>query len=197
MNPKKALAALFVSNTRRRLLAEFFARPREPFYIRELTKRIKGTINAVRRELLKLEETGLLRSEQRGNRSFFALNYRHPLFYPLLLLMERSYGLGEQIQNRRDRLGNIRLVLASNQFLAWSAAAEGVDLIIVGRVVLSELGEIIRHEEKRRGREINYAVMSWREFRLRYHNGDPFLVNFLLRGVAVLVGNEEFIFREK
>ena len=197
MNPKKTLAALFISGTRQQLLAEFFARPRESFYIRELTKKTNGKINAVRRELLKLEKANLLRSERRGNRLFFSLNRRHPLFYPLLLLMERSYGLGGQIQNRRDRLGNIRLVLASNQFLVWSLAPEGVDLIIVGRIVLSELGKIIRREEKRRGREINYAVMDWSEFRLRYGNGDPFLINFLLRGVAVLVGNEEFIFRDK
>ncbi len=197
MNPKRALAVLLVSATRREILAEFFARPEEEFYVREITQKIGKTLSGVRRELFQLEKLGLLKSEKRGNRLFFRLNHRFPLFYPLLLLMEKSYGLGAKLYQQRDRLGKLRLVLASNQFLTWAKDAQGVDLVVVGRVVLPELGKIIRQEEKRRGREINYAVMDWREFRLRYRNSDPFLVNFLLRGVAVLVGSEEFIFQEK
>ncbi len=194
MNLKKAWSILIISKTRRRLLEVFFARPREKFYIRELSHQLGLQINAVRRELLKLERAEILLSERQGNRRFFRLNQRHPLFYPFLLLLEKSQGLGGQIYTRRDRLGDIRLVLASNQFLRWDKEAEGVDLIIVGRIVLPELGVIIRREEKRRGREINYAVMSQKEFRLRYQNNDPFLINFLLRGVAVLLGNESAIF---
>ncbi len=197
MNPKQALTILLVSATRRAILAKFFAHPEEAFYIREITNEVKRTLSGVRKELFQLEKLGLLKSEKRGNRVFFSLNHHSPLFYPLLLLMEKSYGLGAKLYQQRDRLGKLRLVLASNQFLTWAKDAQGVDLVVVGRVVLPELGKIIRQEETRRGREINYAVMSWREFRLRYRNNDPFLITFLLRGVAVLVGSEELIFQGK
>ena len=42
-----------------------------------------------------------------------------------------------------------------------------VDLIIVGTIVLPELALLIRDEEKRLGREINYTVMTEEEFLFR------------------------------
>jgi len=56
---------------------------------------------------------------------------------------------------------------------------------------LPELGALIREEEKRRGREINYSVMEENEFKFRKNNRDPFLVQFLLRGRIMIIGDEE------
>jgi predicted transcriptional regulator len=194
MNPKKSLKSLVVSQTRLKLIKEFFTFPREAFYIRELTRKTVEKINSVRRELINLEEVGILYSERRGNRLFYIPNSHHPLFYPLLLMANKSFGLGYDLQKNKARLGNIKLALFSTRFMRWESVDNEVDILIVGRVVLPEIGEIIRHEEKRRDREINYAVLSLDEYKMRVTNKDPFIIDFLLKAPAVIIGSEEDLY---
>ncbi len=194
MNPNKTLRGLIVSQTRVKLVKEFFSYPKEAFYIRELTRKTGEKVNSVRRELINLENKGILQSEKRGNRVFYALNKTSPLFYPLLMIVTKVSGLGYRLRVKRARLGRIRLALFSSRFLLWDSIESEVDILVVGRVVLPEIGALIVKEEKKRGREINYAVMDWNEFRMRITNKDPFIIDFLLKGPSVVVGNEEDIF---
>lgn len=194
MNPNKTLRGLIVSQTRVKLIKEFFGYPKEAFYIRELTRRTKEKVNSVRRELISLESKGVLQSEKRGNRVFYTLNKNNPLFYPLLLIVAKTSGLGHELRIKRARLGRIRLALFSSRFLLWDSVESEVDILVVGRVVLPEIGALIVKEEKKRGREINYAVMDWDEFGMRITNKDPFIIDLLLKGPSVIVGNEKDIF---
>ncbi len=194
MNPKKSFKGLIISRARLRLLKEFFSFPREAFYIRELARRTKEKINSIKRELVNLEESGILVSERRGNRIFYSPNRNHPFFYPLLVMIAKTFGLGLELEKQKARLGKIKLVFFSNRFLKWESNANEVDILIVGRVVLPEIGVLIVKEEEKRGREINYAVMDWDEFKLRVTNKDPFIIEFLIKSPAVIIGNEEDIF---
>lgn len=54
------LEQLFGSSTRVRLLRLFLHHPEQPFFVRELTRRISAQINAVRNELDNLSEMGIL-----------------------------------------------------------------------------------------------------------------------------------------
>jgi hypothetical protein len=58
-------------------------------------------------------------------------------------------------------------------------------------VVLPELASIIRVEESKRGREINYTVMGRDEFDFRKKRRDPFLLGILAGSRVMIVGDEE------
>ena len=61
----------------------------------------------------------------------------------------------------------------------------------VREVVLPELASIIRTEESKRGKEINYTVMSREEFDFRKKRRDPFLLGILSGSRVMIVGDEE------
>ena len=55
-----------VSKVRVKLIETFLTDPEEMFYIRELTRKIDEEINAVRRELLNMKQSGMVKEEKRG-----------------------------------------------------------------------------------------------------------------------------------
>ena len=66
-----------------------------------------------------------------------------------------------------------------------------VDILVVGDIVLPELANLIRAEESKRGKEINYTVMSREEFDFRKKRRDPFLLGILSGSRTMVVGDEE------
>ena len=66
-----------------------------------------------------------------------------------------------------------------------------IDLFVVGTIVLPELGSIIREEETRRDREINFTPMTEEEFNFRKSRRDPFVVGILSRPRVMLIGDDE------
>ncbi len=185
----KALQKIIVSKTRLGLLKVFFDQPKESFYIREAVRIVGEEINSVRRELNNLVDAGLLGKERRGNRLFYFLKKDYPFYSDLLSIMAKVVGLGGEIIKNRSRLGELKFVAFSSAFLNWEGSQAEVDFLIVGRVVLPEIGKLVVKEEKRRGREINYAVMDLKEFRLRKRSSDPFLINILIKNPAMILGD--------
>ena len=68
---------------------------------------------------------------------------------------------------------------------------EDVDILVVGDVVLPELASLIRVEESKLGREINYTAMSRDELEFRKKRRDPFLLGILAGGRVMIIGDEE------
>ena len=56
---------------------------------------------------------------------------------------------------------------------------------------MPELASIIRMEETKRGKEINYAVMSREELDFRKKRRDPFLLGILAGSRIMIIGDEE------
>jgi len=174
-----------------KLLEIFFNQPTEIFYIRELVRKAKEEINAVRRELNHLETVGAVKKEHRGNRIYYWLNQDYPLYGDLLSLFSKTIGLGGAIVKNKGKLGRLRVAMLSGRFARGLPTKEGaVDLLIVGEVTMQELANIIREEEKNRGREINYTVMTKQEFDFRKKRRDPFLFGILTDSRIMLVGDE-------
>lgn len=191
MDLSKSLERLIVSKTRIKLLRLFFSHPKESFYVREVERLTKEEINSVRRELDILESGGFLLKERKGNRMFYSVNPTHPLYQTLLAIVAKIEGIGGKIIKNKSRLGNIKFVIFSGSFLRWESKQSEVDFLIVGKVILPEIGALVVEEEKRRGREVNYAVMDLKEFKLRKTSRDPFLLGILLNNPVVIVGNEQ------
>lgn len=190
MDLNKSLGKIIVSKTRFKLLKLFFSKPKEAYYVREAARLSEEELNSVRRELNNLKRAGVLQSERRGNRLFFSIDHNYPFFQIILELIARVDGLGGQIIRSRTKLGELKFVVFSGRFLRWEENKGEVDFLIVGRVVLPEVGALVVKEEEKRGREINYAVMDMEEFKLRKTSRDPFLLNILISNLVVIYGDE-------
>jgi DNA-binding transcriptional ArsR family regulator len=185
------LGDLIVSKCRVKILQVFFAQPNEIFYIRQLTRLTGEEINAVRRELAYLEKIGLVKKESRGNRIYYWLEKNHPLFGDLLSLTSKTVGLGGAIVKNKSKIGKVYLAMLSGRFARGLPTKQGaVDLLVVGDINLQALANIVREEEQKIGREINYTVMTKEELAFRKKRHDPFLLGILTDARVMLIGDE-------
>ncbi len=186
------LADLITSQSRIKLLSVLLAEPSGMFHVREFVRRTGDEINAVRRELLFLEKKGILIREPRSNRVYYSLSKSYPFYFDLLRMGSKIAGLGAGILKNRVKIGRIKYAMFSGKFARrMEKNPTDVDFIIVGTIVLPELAILIRDEEKRLGREINYTVMTEEEFAFRKKKRDPFILSVLLGSRVMLYGDEE------
>ena len=187
------LADIITSRVRIKILELFLSDTTEMYHVRGIVREIKEEINAVRRELERLETGGLLRKEPRGNRVYYWVRDDYPFFEDLLSMVSKTTGLGADIISNRTKVGKLNLVMFSGKFTRKKdrKKEEEVDILVVGEVVLPELAALIRREESKRGKKINYTVMSKEEFEFRKKRRDPFLLGILAGSRVMIIGNEE------
>ncbi|MGB9706587.1 MAG: winged helix-turn-helix domain-containing protein [Microgenomates group bacterium] len=185
------LGDLIVSKCRIKLLQIFLAQPNEIFYIRQLVRATGEEVNAVRRQLNRLERSGIVKKETRGNRIYYWIDKNYPLFGDLLSLFSKTVGLGGAIVKNKNKIGKVSLAMLSGRFARGLPTKQGaVDLLVVGQINLQTLAKIIREEEQKIGREINYTVMTKEELNFRKKHHDPFLLGILTDARIILIGNE-------
>lgn len=187
------LSDIITSRVRVKVIELFFSDLTEMYHVRGIVREVKEEINAVRRELTRLEEVGLLKKEPRGNRVYYWVRSEYPLFSDLLAMVAKSTSLGGSIVESRGRIGKISYVMFSGRFARRKdrKREDEVDILVVGDVLLPELAALIRMEESKRAKEINYAVMSREEFDFRKKRRDPFLLGILSGSRTMIIGDEE------
>ncbi len=187
------LEDIIISRVRVKVLTLFLSHPGVIFHVRDIVRKVDEEINAVRRELAHMEKAGMVSKEQRANRLFYSFRKDYPLYYELMELIAKASGLGADIIKQKAKLGKIKFVTVSGRYLRGLAkkSQTDVDLLVVGNVVLPELSQIIKAEEVRREREINYTVMTEEEFTFRKSRRDPFVLSIVTGSRVMIVGDEE------
>ncbi len=187
------LEELFVSRVRVKILQLFLSSPQESlFHVREIVRRVGEEINAVRRELARMEKFGIASSEWRANRRLYRFRKDYLYYKELLSLVAKSSGLGGSLIKNKSKLGKIKFAFLSSRFLkGLTTSSNDVDLLVVGQVVLPELQAIIADEQAKRESEINYSFMDEAEFKFRVRRRDPFILHVLVQPKVVLLGDEE------
>lgn len=185
------LQDLITSKTRVKLLTLFLGAPHDMYHVRELVRRIDEEINAVRRELILLEKKGILSREPRANRVYYYLDKTYPFYFDLIKIHAKTNGLGGDIIKNRVKLGKIKYAMLSGSFvMGIRTNPEDVDLLVIGTVVLPELALLVKNEEGRRDKEINYTVMTEEEFNFRKKRRDPFITSIIYGSRVMLIGDE-------
>ncbi|MAG59910.1 hypothetical protein CMO96_03935 [Candidatus Woesebacteria bacterium] len=188
-----SLADFVVSKVRVKLLKVLLENPKEMYHVRGLVRRTSEEINAVRRELARMEEAGMVKKEPRGNRLYYWFRVEYGFFPELLRLVAKTTGLGFAIRKNRGKLGKVNFVMFSGEFVrhAEKKDKDKVDILVVGDVVLPELANLVRAEEAKRQIEINYTPMTKDEFQFRKSRRDPFVLGILTSSRVVILGDEE------
>lgn len=187
------LSDIITSKVRIKILELFFSNLKEVYHVRGIVREIDEEINAVRRELTKLEKDGVLRKEPRGNRLYYSVRTEYPFFSDLVSIVSKTMGLGKTIIENKNKIGRVSFVMFSGKIVRYKDRKrdDDVDILVVGEVVLPELASIIRAEETRRGKEINYTAMTRDEFDFRKKRRDPFLLGILSGSRVMIIGDEE------
>lgn len=187
-----SLSDFMISRVRVKLYKIFFDNPTEMYYVRELTRKTSEEINAVRRELNRMDKAGIISKENRGNRLYYFINESYDFYEDLLSLVGKTTGIGQSIRQNKAKLGKVKFAMLSGKFIRRkNRDPQDVDLLVVGDIVLPELSVIVQKEEQRRQTEINYTVMTENEFMFRKNRRDPFLLGILSKSRIMVIGDEE------
>ena len=181
------------SKVRVKILELFFSNVTEMYHVRGIVREVKEEINAVRRELVRLENAGIINKEARGNRIYYWVRSDYPMHDDLLSIISKIKGLGASIIASKNTIGKLTFVMFSGRFARFKEKKreDEVDILVVGEINLSEMATLIRVEESKRGQEINYTVMSREEFDFRKKRRDPFLLGVLAGSRVMIVGDED------
>lgn len=184
---------IITSKVRVKILDLFFSNLTEMYHVRGIVREIGEEINAVRRELERLEKAGLIKKEPRGNRIYYFVRIDYSGFGDFLSIVAKSTGIGKMICDSRSKLGKVSFVMFSGKFVRMKPSKKdnNVDILVVGEVVLPELAMIVRNFESKLGREINYTVMTKEELDYRKKRRDPFLQEIFLGSRVMIIGDEE------
>ncbi|OGM31551.1 hypothetical protein A2803_02335 [Candidatus Woesebacteria bacterium RIFCSPHIGHO2_01_FULL_44_21] len=187
------LSDIITSKVRVKLLELFYGNPRQMYHVRGVVREVKEEINAVRRDLSRLETAGIIKKEPRGNRVYYWLREDYPMYEDFLSVVAKNTGLGATLITNKVKLGKPGFVMFSGRFTRQKERKreDEVDILVVGEIVLPELATLVRAEESRRSQEINYTVMSREELDFRKKRRDPFLLGILAGSRVMIIGDEE------
>jgi len=193
------LEHLFGSKTRVKLLQVFLNNPDQPLYLRELARRLKVQLNAVRREVNNLVRLEILKwvaepggaaltkkaKRRHGMRRYLTANTDFILYPDLRALLLKAQLLVERsLVDKIIRLPRLQLFLLSGIFVGRSDAP--TDVLLVGAVNHERLAKIIRSAERQLHHPINYTVLALPEYRYRMEITDRFLYQ-ILEGQKIVI----------
>jgi len=157
------LEAIISSKTRIKLLLKFFLNSNNTAYLRGLEAEFGDSSNAIRLELKRLEDAGLLVSFSDGNKKFFQANTGHPLFSEIHNILLKTTGLDQVIDQVIHKLGKVEQVFLSGEF-AKGLDHPILDLIFIGDIDRSYLLQLVEKAENLVKRKIRYIIYTTPEF---------------------------------
>ena len=153
------LETLISSKTRIKLLLKFFLNSNTKAYLRGLESEFGESTNAIRIEINRFEQAGMLKSNMVGNKKVFQANTSHPLFKEVHNILLKYVGFDHIIENIIKRLGDVRRVFVVGDF-SRGLDSQIIDLVFVGNVDTTYLVHLIEKAEELMSRKIRYIIYS-------------------------------------
>ena len=185
-----SIATALFSDSQSRVFRWLFGQPEREFHLSEL-RRLTGLGSAsLQRELNRLAEVGLVRSERVGNLRRFQANPQSPMYGELVGLTRKTLGVEPML---REAL----LPLSRNLKAAWvygsvakqtDTAQSDIDVMLVGKNLrLTKVLEVLVPLEAQLGRKINPTVYTPAEFAKRRAEPDSFVNRVLAQPMLPLI----------
>jgi predicted nucleotidyltransferase len=164
------------SKARQRLLAYFFTNPTARRHLRDLAERLIIDPANLSKELRRLEQDGLFESEVSGRQKYFHLNRAYPLFQEIRGIVTKTVGAVPLLAHSLKRIDGIEEAYLYGSFARnQQDAASDIDVLVIGTPRDGALAEAVRRLERQFGRDINYTVLTRKEFEARRAQNDAFL----------------------
>lgn len=151
------LETLITSKTRIKLLLKFFSNQSNTAYLRSLADEFGESTNAVRVELNRLSDAGLLESENAGNTILYKANIKHPIYGDIRSLVSKYLGFDQIIESVLGRLGNLELAVVVGDYAKGNDSGV-IDLRLIGQIDLQYLSQLIPKAEALIKRKIRYSI---------------------------------------
>jgi len=177
------------SKARQRLLLYYFTNPQACHHLRDLAQRLDVDPSNLSKELSHLEKEGLFISETEGRQKYFHLNRDYALFPEVKRIVEKTIGIGHILGETLKTIEGVEEAWLYGSFAKnQQDVVSDIDILVIGSPEATVLAESLRPLERRLGREINYTVLTRKEFDTRRTRKDAFVENIWHNKRLLLVG---------
>ena len=199
-NDSLPVEKLFGSKTRTKLLDLFFGNPTESYYVREITRMVDEQINSVRRELTNLVNLEIIKTDSYDGKTYYSANEKHKFCRPLAdMFSKRGDAVKvEPIKKRNSWDEYVKPVKNYLQALLVTDKAKGesgMDMLIVGDNREKKLSNWALEIEQKKGRALNFMILSPDELMYRQSVRDKMLMDILAMNVSVIIDPDKMIRR--
>lgn len=185
------IESIITSKATREILGLLFSHPNEKFYMRQVERLTGLQINAVRRELKKLESAGFVLSETTGNQMYFWLNRQNPIYGELKNIMFKTQIIGVNLRDLVKKITDITVAFIYGSVAKGEEnSSSDIDLMVVGSIDSLKLHAEINKIEDKINRTVNYNLV--REDELKTKTTD-FFKRVLHEKKIFLIGNENVL----
>ena len=192
MRKKTAIDALF-PKVRQGVLAAIVMNPERWWSMSELARHLKIRPSSLQRELKNLAEAGILSRREEQNRALFQPNQDCPFLRELTGLMIKTVGLVDLVRGIVAPVAK-----AIDCAFVYGSIARGdltsqsdVDLMIVGKLGLSEIASKLRNAEKLLARPVNVSIFTAKDFYARNKANDNFITTVLKNEKIFVIGGSD------
>lgn len=163
-----ALLPVFRSQHQAELLTWLYLHPDTEYGVSDLAERLGVPLSTLHREVVRLDEAGLIASRTLGRNRLIRADTAHPAADALAQLLEITFGPRVSIAEEFAIPGAQRVVI----FGSWAARYAGeagppphdIDVLVVGKVDRADLYEAADRVSARLGIEVNPVVRSARQW---------------------------------
>ncbi|MCL5123412.1 MAG: nucleotidyltransferase domain-containing protein, partial [Deltaproteobacteria bacterium] len=158
----------------------FICNPKKEYYVREIERLTGQAFEPARRELIRLESTGLLKSRISGRQKYYSINSNHILFPEIKSMILKTVGIGDTIKALMEPRDDIQVAFIYGSYAKNTEDLESdIDLFVIGSIFSKDLQEIVSGIESQTKREINPAVYSAQELKAKYKSKNHFISTVL------------------
>lgn len=187
-----SIATALLSDSQARVFRWLFGQPGRSFHLSELRRLTSLGSASLQRELNRLAEAGLVRSERIGNLRRFQANPHSPLYDELVGLTRKTLGIEPMLRDALKPLGtDLRAAWIYGSVAKQTDTAQSdIDVMLVGKDLT--LGKVLKRLaplEKELGRKINPTCFTPAEFKRRRGEKDSFVNRVLAQPTIPLLGD--------
>ena len=140
-------------------MLKFFTHPDARGHLRGLAEEFGDSTNAVRIELNKLEEAGLLHGQNEGQKVVYRVNKANPFYSDLVSMVSKYMGFDELIENVLEKVGNLKEAYVVGDY-AKGVDSGTIELVLVGDLYVSALDDLCERVANKIKRKIEYRIYS-------------------------------------
>ncbi len=140
-------------------MLKFFTHPDARGHLRGLAEEFGDSTNAVRIELNKLEEAGLLHGQTEGQKVVYRVNKSNPFYSDLVSMVSKYMGFDELIENVLEKVGNLKEAYVVGDY-AKGVDSGTIELVLVGDLYVSALDDLCERVANKIKRKIEYRIYA-------------------------------------
>jgi len=154
------LETLISNKTRIKLLVRFFLNPGSSSYLRKLEEEFGESTNAIRIELNRFEQAGLLTSSTDMNKKVFRANKSHPMYKEINSLVKKFLGLDHIVEQLANKVGQLQKAYITGN-IAMGLPSDCIEVLLIGDDFnIEKLNRLKKKAEDLISRKVCYTIIK-------------------------------------